>query len=592
MKILIFGYFGFDNIGDEAILKTLVRNLPRFIDTAELTTISKKPKKTSQELGIPVVKRSLGAIKKAISDCDIFMLGGGGILQDSTSLKSLLYYLYLINYAKLKKKKVILLAQGIGPINSFIGKTFAKHVLQKVDFITIRDDFSYLELVKIKIKKVGNIFTTADITPLYFDQTLPSAAATKSQYLQIGIAPRKPKKHVKKLIKTLAQTADFLIEKLKAQITFLPLQPCDADFIKHIQANMQHPSRTVKNNLEGLLAKLKEIDVLVGVRLHSLIFATLSNVPSIAIAYDPKVAAFAESTGIPYQDLKELSAQKIKNQIDEILKFKREVKSRLAARAEILKLNALLNLNILKSHLRSISKVTVLGAEINNLASFEVIDFIKRAIQNQSAQQIITVNPELIYQGTKDENILKLINAADLKTADGAGLLWAAKYLKTPLKERITGIDLMEKLLEVANQTGYKIFLLGSNQQTVEQAVANIKNKYPNINLVGYNYGYFTNDQEIIDKIKTAKPDILFVGMGAPKQDYWIAQHKNELNVPVSIGVGGSFDVIAGVKKRAPKWIQKIRAEWVYRLIKEPKRIKRQINLFRFMGTVIKKKKL
>ncbi|MBU0686603.1 MAG: polysaccharide pyruvyl transferase CsaB [Candidatus Margulisbacteria bacterium] len=590
MKILLLGYYGFDNLGDEAILRTLVYNIPKFLPTAELTVISSHPKKTHDQYKVRTVSRSIPKITKAIRGCDVFMLGGGGLLQDTTSLKSLLFYLYLLYYAKKRGKKVILFAQGIGPIKRFFGKIIAKHILKNIDLITIRDNLSYLELVKLKIKKVGNIFSAADVTPMMFEaEGIPQKNHLhKSSYLQIGIAARQPFKKGKSLAATLAKTADTLIETLGAQITFLPMQPRDVGFIKKIRGKMNHPSRMVQNNLDGFITKTKELDLILGVRLHSLIFASILNVPSVAIAYDQKVEAFAEFMGIPCHNLKSVSAEKLIQDINSVLDNKTSITEKLQSRCEVLKLNALLNFNILKSFFSAYPKVTILGAEIHNLKIFEVIDFIRIAIAGKSSRQIITVNPELIYLAQSDPMILDLINSADLKTADGAGLLWAAKYLKTPVQERITGIDLLERLLKFSNLAGYRIFLLGGDQKVIEKTVKKIQRKYENINLVGYQDGYFTDDQEIVNKIKAAKPDILFVGLGAPKQDFWIAKHKEELGVPVSIGVGGSFDVISGIKKRAPQWIQKIRAEWVYRLIKEPKRAQRQVNLFKFMWQVMK----
>ncbi|MFA4858634.1 MAG: WecB/TagA/CpsF family glycosyltransferase, partial [Candidatus Margulisiibacteriota bacterium] len=531
--------------------------------------------------------------------------GGGGLLQDATSLRSLLLYLYLINFAKKHGKKVILLAQGIGPIKSRLGQYFARRVLNQVDLITVRDNFSYCELTRLKLKNTEKIFTTADITPVLFSAVsnqLPndqSANKEPTKYLQIGIAARTPLKNGKWLAHNLAAAADQLIESHRAQISFLPMQPRDLTFINQIQKHMKNPSRIIKLDMENLFSKIRGLDLLLGIRLHALIFAALSGIPCIALAYDPKVAAFANFMGIPSLPLdqpatsKQLSAELLQT-IAETLNHQDELGAKLRSRSETLKLNAGLNFNLLTSFLQAFPKVTILGTEINKLTMFDAVNFCRTAIENQNpkiAHQIITVNPELVYQAAHDPALRTFINSVELKTADGAGLLWAAKYLKRPLPERITGIDLLGQIFELANRHGYRIFLLGSAKEVVDKAATNLQQKYPQIRLVGWHDGYFTDEPALKEQIKTARPDILIVGMGAPKQDYWISQNKDTLGVPLSIGVGGSFDVISGLKKRAPKWIQKIRAEWVYRLVKEPWRIKRQINLFKFMWLVRKEKK-
>jgi N-acetylglucosaminyldiphosphoundecaprenol N-acetyl-beta-D-mannosaminyltransferase len=279
------------------------------------------------------------------------------------------------------------------------------------------------------------------------------------------------------------------------------------------------------------------------------------------------------------------------NDIQTLQKNSHTISEKISEKARILIRNARLNFEILKSFLNTYPRVTILGVALDNLSIFEAVDFVRNSIVERTPRQIITVNPELVYLATLDDSLKNLINSADLKTADGAGLLWAANYLKVPLKERVTGIDLMVRLLQLADQMRYRIFLLGSCEKIITQTTAAIQRQYPNLKLVGFQNGYFTDDAATVQKIKSSRPDILFVGMGAPKQDRWLAEHKNELGVPVCIGVGGSFDVVAGLKPRAPRWIQKMRAEWVYRLIKEPWRIKRQVNLFKFMWLVRKERK-
>ena len=188
---------------------------------------------------------------------------------------------------------------------------------------------------------------------------------------------------------------------------------------------------------------------------------------------------------------------------------------------------------------------------------------------------IATPNPEIIIAAQNDNELKKTINSADLCLPDGMGVLAASKFLKIPLLERVTGVDLMLEILRSAKEKGYKVFLLGSAPGVAEDAAR----KLPGVNIAGIHHGYFkdADEKEVIEKIKHSRPDVLFVGLGAPRQEFWTAKHYKHLGVPVCMVIGGSLDVISGKAKRAPEIVQKLGGEWFYRLIKEPKRWKRQL---------------
>ncbi len=183
---------------------------------------------------------------------------------------------------------------------------------------------------------------------------------------------------------------------------------------------------------------------------------------------------------------------------------------------------------------------------------------------------------------------------------DGIGLVIASKIIKNPLKERVTGIDLMENILNYCNENNKSIFILGGKPGVADRAVENIVKKYPNIKKSGSYHGYFKGhhigheghdeEKEVINKINELKPDILFVAFGAPKQELWIQRYKDEVNTSILMGVGGSVDVYAGEVKRAPEFYQKFGLEWLYRLVKEPWRYKRMMLLPKFIVQVAIKK--
>lgn len=204
-------------------------------------------------------------------------------------------------------------------------------------------------------------------------------------------------------------------------------------------------------------------------------------------------------------------------------------------------------------------------------------------IKNNLKSTIIAINPEKLMTARKDLELKKLLNSSTYKIADGVGVIIASKFKRGNIKSRITGIDCMDMLCQMSNDKGYKIFMYGAKEEIISKAKVNLENKYPNIKIVGYINGYEKNNDLIIKKINEARPDILFVALGSPKQEFWIKENMEKLDVNIFQGVGGSFDVLSENIKRAPKWMQNIGLEWFYRLIKEPSRIGRQLKLFKFL---------
>lgn len=214
-----------------------------------------------------------------------------------------------------------------------------------------------------------------------------------------------------------------------------------------------------------------------------------------------------------------------------------------------------------------------------NIFETNVINNIKK----KQKTFIVAINPEkimLVYKNTKLKNIL---NSATIQLPDGIGVILASKLKKGKIKHRLTGCDCMELLCEIANNHKYKVFLYGAKKEIVSELSKKLKEKYENINVCGFIDGYQQNVNNVIKKINDCKPDILFIALGSPNQELFIKENMEKINSTIFMGVGGSFDVLSGKTKRAPKIFQKIGLEWFYRLIKEPKRIFRQLKLFKFL---------
>jgi N-acetylglucosaminyldiphosphoundecaprenol N-acetyl-beta-D-mannosaminyltransferase len=239
-----------------------------------------------------------------------------------------------------------------------------------------------------------------------------------------------------------------------------------------------------------------------------------------------------------------------------------------------------------------IETVNILGVRVARMGMSEVLEWIRIMIDQGKPRHIVTANAEIIYKAYREQDFNRLIANADLVTADGSGVVWASKTLGQPVPERVTGIDLIYKLFACAEVKGWRIYLLGAKSLVVEKAVLNTLGKYPKLHICGYQHGYYYQEEEekLVSNIAKEKPDILLVALGAPKQEQFIQRYIKELNVPISIGVGGSFDVLAGVAQRAPEVMQKYGLEWLYRLYKDPKRYKRMLALPKFVLAVLRQK--
>ena len=239
------------------------------------------------------------------------------------------------------------------------------------------------------------------------------------------------------------------------------------------------------------------------------------------------------------------------------------------------------------------NRVEILGVEVDSVTMREAVEFVENLIDARQPSLVATANAEMLLRATHDEELKKILNSAALVVPDGAGTVWAAHHLGFDMPERVAGFDLVQELLKVAPSKSQKLFFFGSAPGVAEKAKSKAEELYSGINIVGVRDGFFSADDEpaIIEQIKNAQPDILLAALGVPKQEKWLAKHKEILNVPVSIGVGGTLDVMAGVVKRAPLWMQKAKLEWLFRAMLQPSRAGRLVALPKFVWKVHNSKK-
>jgi N-acetylglucosaminyldiphosphoundecaprenol N-acetyl-beta-D-mannosaminyltransferase len=239
-----------------------------------------------------------------------------------------------------------------------------------------------------------------------------------------------------------------------------------------------------------------------------------------------------------------------------------------------------------------IQSVSILGVRVDDVTYDEALAHVQHCVASGGAHQIATVNVEFIMAARHDLPFRRVLEQASLCVPDGTGVLWAARRQGTPLRERVAGVDLVERIAERGSERGWRIFFLGAAPGVAERAAKLLAERYPGLKIAGCYAGSPRPEEEdaILSQVQAAQPDVLFVAYGAPRQDLWIARNQARSGVPVAIGVGGSFDFIIGEVRRAPQWVQRAGLEWLHRLAREPWRLRRQMAIPHFMALVMLKR--
>ncbi len=233
-------------------------------------------------------------------------------------------------------------------------------------------------------------------------------------------------------------------------------------------------------------------------------------------------------------------------------------------------------------------KTTVLGVAYDNITMAEALARGRELLAGSETAYCVTPNAEMAYEAMHDSEFCSILNGAALVLPDGAGVILGAKIVRTPLKEKVAGIDFAQNMLAVFEETGSRLYLLGSKPGIAELAAEKMQQKHPKLCICGIRDGYFQDEAEVVQAINEAKADAVYVCLGSPKQERFMYAHRGELNARLLVGLGGTLDGIAGTVKRAPKWMIRLQLEWLYRLIKEPKRFKRMLRLPKYIFAALK----
>ena len=245
------------------------------------------------------------------------------------------------------------------------------------------------------------------------------------------------------------------------------------------------------------------------------------------------------------------------------------------------------------------ARADVLGCRLDRLDMAGTVARCRALIEARTPAQHVSVNAAKLVSLRSDARLREIMGRAELATADGMSVVWASRLLGDTLPTRVAGIDLMSRLLELAEQEGYRVYILGARAEVLERAVANIRRRHPTLVVAGYRDGYFADADaaHVATEIRSSQPDILFVAMSSPRKEYFVDEHREALGTPLLVGVGGSVDVWAGVARRAPAWMQAAGLEWLYRLIQEPRRLWRRylvsnVAFLRLLGPEIVRRRL
>ena len=235
-------------------------------------------------------------------------------------------------------------------------------------------------------------------------------------------------------------------------------------------------------------------------------------------------------------------------------------------------------------------KIDVMGVAYDNVTMAEALAKGREILLGEKCCYCVTPNAEMAYEAIRDAEFRAVLNGADLVLPDGAGVVLGAKILKTPLKQKVAGIEFAQNMLSVMEELGARLYLLGSKPGVAELAAEKMLEKHPKLKISGTSDGYFKDEAAVVQKINDAGTDVVYVCLGVPKQERFMCAHQGDLRVKLMCGLGGTLDGIAGTVKRAPRWMIRLQLEWLYRLIKEPRRFGRMLRLPKFIFAAWKKR--
>lgn len=650
LTVLLSGYYGFDNGGDEALLEALLDEWRALRPDTRFIVLSGNPTRTAARHRVQSIGRAdLKRLWAALGEADVFVSGGGSLLQDATSSRTVPYYTGLMALARRRRVPVVVYSQGLGPLRKPFLRRMAGRALQKADLVLLRDEASAGEARALGADREdivvtadpvfarwsvdgiggrdgfagpGGVAGAADVPPAPVEDPVGPLVGVSLRPLQGDASGAATEKFVANFARELVP----FLERHGGRVLPLPLFPDEDEPVLRLLAERLEPGRIApwpapaparELALDQWLDLLRSVDVGVTMRLHGLIFAATAGTPFVALADDPKVDAHGAELDLPRQVCPAAAVgaadDRFQAALEAAWKDGEDIRGALRRRVPVLAQRArhAVELAVDVAERKSPRRVTrskgprqsarervmVLDVAFDPVTMAGAVERAAQIIDGPSSADgaarpahIVTANPEIVMAARRDGAVKTVLAEADLVVADGIGVVGAARLLGTPVPERVPGVELTESLLERAAASGWRVYLLGGGPGVAEQAAKNIRRRRPDTRIVGFRDGYFSKEEEdaVAAEVARARPDIVFVAMGAPRQELFIAAHRAAWrDIPVAIGVGGSIDVLAGKVARAPRLWQKLGLEWLYRVVRQPSRIGRALVLPRFAGLVL-----
>ncbi len=225
--------------------------------------------------------------------------------------------------------------------------------------------------------------------------------------------------------------------------------------------------------------------------------------------------------------------------------------------------------------MRGLPQRNVLGLFVIDCSMEELVASVASEITKGHTIHLVTLNPEMVAHAARCAEFLRILSCAEYRVADGIGIIAGARFLRSPLRHRLPGIEVAQALLREGEKRGWSVFLLGARKEVLKKATDTVQHKYPALRIVGIQHGYYQNDTEVSEKVRSAQPQLVLVSMGSPRQEEWIDRNRSALSGTLFVGVGGSFDVLSGIKRRSPALFRRFGLEWAWRVCSEPRRIGR-----------------
>lgn len=620
------------------MLAGLLRALRRAGPHLRPVVLSADPPGTARLHGVPARGRSLPGAWRALAGARLLISGGGGLLQDVTSARSSLYYLAVMAMARLRGARVVWAAHGIGPVNRRWLRRLVGREARRAAALSVRDEASRRALASWSGLAAEGIERMPDPAWLLADAVEPALSRAggggeegSARPWRVAVVWRDWRGQAVPARRAGRALGEALAAALPggAEVAVLAFHPArDLQACRelarglaeapHVGLTAPAQARAAPADPVEAVRELASFDVVVSVRLHGLILAGAAGVPFVGAAYDPKVAALLSELAWPVPPVLPAEAGDAgvwRERLRAVASQHAALRARLAQARRAMAGQAASALEGLLARAagspapagepRLPAPVEVVGVPVHPVSLEEAeaaaAAWLERA-SPRALRHVVTLNPEMVMQARRDPALAACVREADLVVPDGVGVVWAGRTLGHPMKGRVPGIELAERLLAACAGRGLPVFLVGGRPAgpegpaVAEQAARRLAARPELAGLVvaGWHHGYFAWDSpeeaRLLQALEAARPALLLVGMGSPRQERFIARHRRRLagcGVRVAIGVGGSFDVWAGRSRRAPPLMRRLGLEWLYRVAREPWRLRRVAALPAFAVSVL-----